>query len=780
MAETAKILILEDDDDMRGILTEVLEERGYQVVAVSRGLEAVEWASREPFDLIVADIRMEGMDGLEALERSKQQQPEIGSLVVSGYASEEETARADRLQVGGYLHKPFRMSQFLELVREQLKDRHQEQASQAKQSTQVRTLKWALDAMASMADEAELVGPRGTAERVGHLGRALARELQLGTTATEELGLACKLAYLAEVTPLPDFFLQDSQTLASLTTALTQPDSREGRLVQLALAAGPKEPYPSAQEMARKGDYDPEILELYERACQNVANPAESRPRPQVSGSLLSLGHAFESAGDFEQALLAYQSLVDQSEGHLQLRGLLRKARLLVRCGQPQEMLKMLDPLASRAASLGPTSRAQTFLEVGVLLLDHERTRAQEFLAQAARESQALGLNSALALARVALASLGQETDPVQEQIEHLLTPSQSDVVAGQAKWLVPALLELARRLSAPRLGLRVAGDYPGAAAQSFQRLGPEAKDFLVAAFEGAERALPEPVLKAVLEEANTELHARALALRGLASAANSLVRFASFGAFEARRGEELIEEKQWRTRKTKYLVALLASRWGHLFSEDYILDQFWPKDAEKGKRNLYWSTSIARGCLRDPLKPDFELIQREPEGLRLHPEAPHWHDVEEFGKAYEGGVKAQEQQRAEEAVAHFRRVSALYQGPFLEGCYLEWAVALRDRLEREATDAMLRLANLSLDAHGYPDAREAALKAVELAPHRQEAHLLLMRAFLGLDRPQDAIEQFQKCEKYMREEYDLEPSTDLLKYYHRARLGMGDAPHLE
>ena len=79
-----KVLVLEDDPELRETLAELLEEEGYTVVAVSRGEEAVQQASRQAFDLIVSDIRMDGMDGLEAIDQASKLQPSMGSLVVSG------------------------------------------------------------------------------------------------------------------------------------------------------------------------------------------------------------------------------------------------------------------------------------------------------------------------------------------------------------------------------------------------------------------------------------------------------------------------------------------------------------------------------------------------------------------------------------------------------------------------------------------------------------------------------------------------------------------------
>ena len=150
--DTIKILVLEDDPVMRESLNEALEDEGYSVVAVGGALEAVEAARRQAFDLVVTDIRMEGMDGLEALERVKLQQPEVRSLVVTGYASEEDTLRAFRLSAAGYLKKPFRLEDFLDMVASLISQRKAEQ-QQDKHEAQLRqTSKRALEALARLAD----------------------------------------------------------------------------------------------------------------------------------------------------------------------------------------------------------------------------------------------------------------------------------------------------------------------------------------------------------------------------------------------------------------------------------------------------------------------------------------------------------------------------------------------------------------------------------------------------------------------------------------------------
>src|SRR5512138_3475001 len=72
-----KILVVEDDPDIRAILSRFLSRRGYVVKAPEDGAEALELLAREPVDLILYDVRMPRMDGLELLQVVRQRAPEV-------------------------------------------------------------------------------------------------------------------------------------------------------------------------------------------------------------------------------------------------------------------------------------------------------------------------------------------------------------------------------------------------------------------------------------------------------------------------------------------------------------------------------------------------------------------------------------------------------------------------------------------------------------------------------------------------------------------------------
>lgn len=749
----ARILVLDDDPDMRDLLREVLTSHGYDVVAVSRGEEAVQQAASSAFDLIVADIRMEGMDGLEALERTKQQQPDIGSLVVSGYATDGEVARARNLQVGGYLKKPFRMNEFLNLVQGELRGRFRGEERRAQGSVARDGLLWALESMAKVADAAGVGGPP-RAERVGDLAEGMAHELKLAPEVARQLRVAAMLkAVDAPETRLPDWLL-GSDLVQVLALAIQGGESREARVVTLALEAGTPEEPPTPDELARKGTYASELLGVYDRTLQRPAQPA---PPPRPTG-LLALGRTLERAGDRHSARQAYQEAA-RNGGRDAVQALLGMARL-----EPPQAPALVRDACQKAAALGPVARARAALEGGQQLYEQHQDAAREILEEAADASGRLGLMLEEAQARLLLARLGRAEPRLGEVMAFLLSPRQATELPA---WLGVEMLELQ---PPPELARRVVTAFPSALAQSLPELSPSARKSLLGALEPGVSVAPE-LLQAMA--ADPQMRDSVLSLQRSA-ATPSLLRVTALGPFEVSRGDRVLDEREWKTQKTRYLFAYLAARWGTFVTEDQVLDEFWPDDVEKGKKNLYWSTSVARRALRGT--DEAEIVLRDRRGLALNPEVPHWHDVLEIHRAYEEGSRQEAAQRPAEAVAAYRRLAQLYQGTYLDGCYMNWAVEERGQLERKTTEAMVQLARLLAGSQRYQEALEAARLALTLGNHRQDAHLLVMRAHLGLGQPELAMQQFHRCEELLKKEYDLEPTTELLEYFHRARLGMGDA----
>lgn len=121
----ATILILDDDPQMLASLSDVLQSSGYSVACASSSQQALEvvQADTERFDLVVADIRMSGMDGLECLRKMHDLSPGMKSVVITGFASEDAPGRAMDADCSDYLRKPFTADDLLQSVSRALDSR---------------------------------------------------------------------------------------------------------------------------------------------------------------------------------------------------------------------------------------------------------------------------------------------------------------------------------------------------------------------------------------------------------------------------------------------------------------------------------------------------------------------------------------------------------------------------------------------------------------------------------------------------------------------------------
>ncbi len=104
----ARILIVDDEANVRLLLAREIEERGHEVVVAADSAQAMEEMGRGNFDVVLTDIRMPGMDGMELTKWIKRTRPETEVIVMTGYGSLETANRAVSLGAFDYLQKPFR------------------------------------------------------------------------------------------------------------------------------------------------------------------------------------------------------------------------------------------------------------------------------------------------------------------------------------------------------------------------------------------------------------------------------------------------------------------------------------------------------------------------------------------------------------------------------------------------------------------------------------------------------------------------------------------------
>jgi DNA-binding NtrC family response regulator len=124
MAGGERILIVEDDDLMRELMTKILAGEHYHIFQASSGEEALKLLQEQTIDLVLTDLRLTGMNGLQLLTEIRAFDPEIVVIVMTAYASVETAVEAMRKGAYDYLTKPFINDEIRVMLRRALNQRH--------------------------------------------------------------------------------------------------------------------------------------------------------------------------------------------------------------------------------------------------------------------------------------------------------------------------------------------------------------------------------------------------------------------------------------------------------------------------------------------------------------------------------------------------------------------------------------------------------------------------------------------------------------------------------
>ncbi len=113
----AKILLIEDDPGVTDTLQRVLVDEGHQVTVQKRGDDGLACATRDPFNVVITDLRLPGLSGLELVRQLHTAQPRLPIILVTAFGTTETAIEATKFGAYDYLVKPFDMPEMLELVR---------------------------------------------------------------------------------------------------------------------------------------------------------------------------------------------------------------------------------------------------------------------------------------------------------------------------------------------------------------------------------------------------------------------------------------------------------------------------------------------------------------------------------------------------------------------------------------------------------------------------------------------------------------------------------------
>ena len=122
---TERILVIDDEPDMLMLMSMIIEENTeWEVETTNNPSEGLKMAMESDYDLVIADLKMPGLDGLEVFEELKEMKPDIPVIIITAYGSLEIADEARSKGVADFITKPFRkdtilftMERVLELVR---------------------------------------------------------------------------------------------------------------------------------------------------------------------------------------------------------------------------------------------------------------------------------------------------------------------------------------------------------------------------------------------------------------------------------------------------------------------------------------------------------------------------------------------------------------------------------------------------------------------------------------------------------------------------------------
>src|ERR1700759_4172046 len=111
------LLIADDEPNIRRVLQAIFTKDGYQVHVAENGLHALEVAAAHPIDLLITDLIMPDMNGVELLQKIKQRQPNVLAIMITAYATIKTCVDAMRYGASDYITKPFDMDEIRAVVK---------------------------------------------------------------------------------------------------------------------------------------------------------------------------------------------------------------------------------------------------------------------------------------------------------------------------------------------------------------------------------------------------------------------------------------------------------------------------------------------------------------------------------------------------------------------------------------------------------------------------------------------------------------------------------------
>ena len=233
----ARVLVVDDERSMRELLSIVLKRDGYEVLVADDGVRAIELLKKQRVDILITDIRMPQMSGVDVLREAKNIDPEIISIVMTAFASTDTAVEALRLGAADYVHKSPSAANELRLrVRKELERKHLQRENvllkRALQSShKFSNIIGRSDPMLSVFQLIETIAPTGSTVLItgeSGTGKELAaRAIHFNSLRKERPFVALNCGALSET-------LLDSELFGHMKGSFTGADTNKKGLIEVA------------------------------------------------------------------------------------------------------------------------------------------------------------------------------------------------------------------------------------------------------------------------------------------------------------------------------------------------------------------------------------------------------------------------------------------------------------------------------------------------------------------------------------------------------------------
>jgi DNA-binding NtrC family response regulator len=113
----SKILLIDDDEQVLKSLGMLLESEGHEVTSIRDPEKAEEAVRQEDCDLLITDVRMSPVDGIQLLRVAREAKPDVPTIVISAYTSEQTLKESMQFGCSAYIKKPFQIEEVLDAVK---------------------------------------------------------------------------------------------------------------------------------------------------------------------------------------------------------------------------------------------------------------------------------------------------------------------------------------------------------------------------------------------------------------------------------------------------------------------------------------------------------------------------------------------------------------------------------------------------------------------------------------------------------------------------------------